>query len=302
MSTPYTIRLFVPDGDPNSFKIITKMNWTGVGLEISREGWVKYKTRKELEQAGIYILLGYEEQSEDSLPTIYVGQGDGVRNRIESHDKSKEFWDKVLIFVSSNEGLNRAHITWLEWALIQQADKTNRCKLDNTVTPNEPILTESEKADIQEFLNEILSILPLVEIRVFEEAKKIVVSDQLKNETKKKDVQDTIVVPAQEEGFQRTFIGKNCWHAIRISGGKRKDIKYIAAYQSAPISAVTHFAEVDSIEPYGDGGKYKLNFVAPAKPIKPIEMGDAKTGTMQNARYTSYKKLMSAKKLMDLFD
>ncbi|MEA1890918.1 MAG: GIY-YIG nuclease family protein, partial [Pseudomonadota bacterium] len=162
------------------------------------------------------------------------------------------------------------------------------------------ILTESEKADTKEFLNEILSILPLVEIRVFEKSKKIKVATQLPSTSK--NVQDTIVVPAQEEGFNDVFLGENCWYAIRIGGGKLKDIKYIAAYQTSPISEVTHFAEVESIEPYGDGGKYRLNFVAPAKPIGPIKFGKAKKGVMQSPRYTSYEKLISAKELMDLFN
>ncbi len=257
MPKPYTIRLFVPDGDPSSLKIIDKMNWTGIGLEISRDAWAKHKTRKELEQAGIYILMGYQDGND--LPMIYIGQGDGVKKRIESHERKKEFWDKVLVFVSSNGGLNRAHITWLEWALIQQAIDVNRCELNNSATPTEPILTESEKADTQAFLNEILSILPLVEIRVFEEAKKINIS--LQEKPKKQNVLNTIIVPAQEDGFKKVFLGENSWYAIRIGGGKLKDIKYIAAYQTAPISAVTHYAEVESIEPYGDGGKYKLTDV-----------------------------------------
>jgi len=298
MSKPYTIRLFVPDGEPDTFKIIDKMNWTGIGLEVSRHAWVKHKNRKEFDQAGIYILFGYDE--EDDLPTLYIGQGDGVKNRIESHDKNKEFWDKVLVFVSSNNGLNRAHITWIEWALIQQAQSVSRCKLDNSATPSEPVLTESEKADTQEFLNEILSILPLVEIRAFEPAKKIKVVSQVMNT--KKTIQDTIIVPAQDEGFKEVFIGENCWYAIRIGGGKLKDIKYIAAYQTAPVSAITHYAEVESIEPYGDGGKYKLNFVGVAKSITPIKLGAAKKGALQSSRYTSYDKLMEAKDIMDLFN
>ncbi len=298
MSNPYTIRLFVPDGDPTTFKIIDKMNWTGIGLEISREAWSKHKNRSEFEQAGIYILFGYQEG--DDLPTLYIGQGVGVKKRIEAHEKKREFWDKVLVFVSSNGGLNRAHITWLEWALIQKAQNIGRCKLDNNVTPNEPILTESEKADTQEFLNEILSILPLVEVRVFEKAKIIKVSKQ--ETITKRNIQDTIIVPAQEEGFKKVFLGEDCWYAIRISGGKLKDIKYIAAYQTAPISAVTHFAEVESIEPYGDGEKYKLNFIASAKEIGPIELGKAKPGVLQSSRYTSYEKLKSAQEVMDLFN
>lgn len=299
MAKPYTIRLFVPDGDPNTFKIIDKMNWTGIGLEISRNNWKLRRNRKEMNQAGVYILFGY--QDDNDLPTLYIGQGDGVKSRIDAHEKNKEFWDKVLIFVSSNGGLNRAHITWLEWALINRALDANRSKLDNTTVPNEPVLTESEKADIQEFLNEILSILPLVEIKVFEKGKKIEVMPQSESAKKKSGVKDTIVVPAQEEGFKNVFIGENCWYAIRISGGKLNDIKYIAAYQTSPISAVTHYAEVESIEPYGDGGKYKLNFTAPAKPIGPIKFGGGKQGTLQSPRYTSYKKLLEAKDVVSLF-
>jgi hypothetical protein len=299
MPKPYTIRLFVPEGDPSTFKIIDKMNWTGIGLELSRDSWNKHKNRKEFEQAGVYILFGYQEG--DDLPTLYIGQGDGIKSRIDSHEKNKEFWNKVLVFVSSNRGLNRAHITWLEWALIQRAQDMDRCKLDNNSTPSEPILTESEKADTKEFLNEILSIFPLVEIKVFEKPKKIEIASQTEKTFTKKDSQNTIIVPAQEDGFNEVFLGKNCWYAIRISGGKLNKIKYIAAYQTAPISAVTHFAEVESIEPYGDGGKYKLNFVSPAKPIGPIKFKGGKQGTLQGPRYTTYEKLLSAKEVMELF-
>ncbi|HMS82657.1 MAG TPA: hypothetical protein PKD12_03290 [Nitrospira sp.] len=79
-------------------------------------------------------------------------------------------------------------------------------------------------------------------------------------------------------------------------------IKYIAAYQSAPVRAVTHFAPVKQIEPYGDEGKYRLVFTEPAKPIGPSPFGDAVTGTMQGPRYTSFKKLVVAKKISELFD
>ena len=66
------------EGDPSTFKIIDKMNWTGVGLEISRDAWPKHKNRPELDQAGVYALFDYQEG--DDLPTLYIGQGDGVRS------------------------------------------------------------------------------------------------------------------------------------------------------------------------------------------------------------------------------
>lgn len=111
---------------------------------------------------------------------------------------------------------------------------------------------------------------------------------------------DTIIVPAQKEGFDKVFLGENCWYAIRISGGMLSKIKYIAAYQTQPVSAITHYAPVDRIEPYGEGGKYKLIFSESAKPIGPIPFGDAPPGAMQGPRYTTLAHLKTAKKLTDL--
>ena len=63
-----------------------------------------------------------------------------------------------------------------------------------------------------------------MEVKGFEKAKKIqVLCDPDKV---KVGLKDTIIVPAQEEGFNEVFIGENCWYAIRIGGGKLKDIKY----------------------------------------------------------------------------
>lgn len=272
------------------------MNWTGIGLRLSRGAWEDHKKRNEFDRAGVYILSGYEEDSE--LPRVYIGQGDGVRTRIESHIKIKNFWDKVVVFTTSNESLNRAHITWLEWALINRAYAANRSVIDNTQIPNEPALTESEKADTQEFLNELLSSLPLIDFPFFEKSEIIEVS---KNDIPNSNLDfDTIIVPAQEDGFKEVFIQANCWYAIRIGGGNLKKIQYIAAYQTAPISAITHYAEVESIEPFGDGKKYKLNFRGSAIEIPSIPFADAKKGSMQGPRYAKLQKILKAKKLSEI--
>jgi|ERR1039457_5307364 hypothetical protein len=169
--------------------------------------------------------------------------------------------------------------------------------------PQEPGLTEAEKADTQAFLKEIFQILPLVGLRAFEFPKAVATpkTSTITLPQKQPSHQpDTIIVPAQKDGFERVFLGEDCWYAIRISGGMLDKIKYIAAYQTQPVSAITHYAPVDRIEPYGESGKYKLVFSEKAKEIAPIPFGDAPQGAMQGPRYTTFAQLTAAKKLTDL--
>jgi hypothetical protein len=110
-----------------------------------------------------------------------------------------------------------------------------------------------------------------------------------------------VVVPAQEEGFKAVFLGERRWRAIRIAGGKLQQIRYLAAYQTRPTSAVTHYASVAEIEPYGEAGKYQLIFSGPPVEVGPIFLGDATAGVMQGPRYTTLGKLLAAKTVTDLF-
>lgn len=302
MAEPFTIRIFVPDGDPDGIRLIDRMNWTGLGLAFPRLKWPDVRQRPEMTRTGVYILVG--QTDDNGLPTLYIGQADGVKGRIESHYKEKDFWEWAIVFVSTGGGLNRAHVTWLEYALVKQATAAKRSMLDNGNAPQEPALTEAEKADTNGFLKEILQILPLVGLRAFEFPKAVATPQTTSAETSvptQTKTPDTIVVPAQKEGFEKVFIGEDCWYAVRISGGMLDRIKYIAAYQTQPVSAITHYAPVSRIEPFGEEGKYRLIFSEKAKPIGPIPFGDAPSGLMQGSRYTTLAKLKTAKKLTDLF-
>jgi hypothetical protein len=301
---PFTIRIFVPDGDPEGVRLIDRMNWTGLGIVVPREKWLATKQRLEFSRTGIYILVGQTEGNE--LPTLYVGEARETRTRIDLHYQNKDFWDRAIVFIASNNSLNTAHAKWLEYALVERALQAKRSLLDNGTAPQEPALSEAERADTHAFLREILQILPLVGLRAFEIPTPVATPQASATPPNAppafgKPALDTVIVPAQADGFDEVFIGQNCWYAIRIAAGMLSKIKYIAAYRSQPESAVTHYAPVASIEPYGEQGKYKLVFAEPAKPIGPIPFADAPSGSMQGPRYTSFSKLMSAKKVTDLF-
>ena len=165
----------------------------------------------------MYILTGSAEGTDDELPTIYVGQGDEIGSRIGAHYTNKDFWDWGYAFVSSSNALNRAHVTWLEFALLQRARNAERCHFDNATQPKEPSLSESERADTAGFFREMLRVLPLLGVRVFEKPTPVatpgVSSPSGPTSPTQADDRDTVVVPAQEEGFRNVFLGQNCWYS-----------------------------------------------------------------------------------------
>lgn len=113
---------------------------------------------------------------------------------------------------------------------------------------------------------------------------------------------DTLVVPAREDGFQETFLGEGLWYAIRLHTSMIPRIKYIAVYRIAPISAITHIAPVQRLEPWKDSGKYVVVLAEKAQEIPAIPMvAKGKIKALQSLRYTSRDRLMAAKNLDQVF-
>jgi hypothetical protein len=165
MSHPYSIRIFLPGGDPAGLRTIEKSNWTGAGLVIPRTTFADARSRRELKRAGIYILVGPPEES--GLPRIYIGEGDPVGPRLDQHASKKDFWITAIAFTSKDENLNKAHVQYLESRLVELATKAKRCVLDNGNVPTLPSLAEAEAADAEGFLAEIQLCLPILGLSVF---------------------------------------------------------------------------------------------------------------------------------------
>ena len=116
---------------------------------------------------------------------------------------------------------------------------------------------------------------------------------------------DTVVVPSTEENFKDIFLKENRWHSIRIKASKINNIENIAIYQTAPISAITHYAKVTDINECEDNaGKYVLNFkenpIAFKEHIKYVKNNN--DPILRSSRYTNLEKLKKAKTLKDIFN
>lgn len=115
---------------------------------------------------------------------------------------------------------------------------------------------------------------------------------------RRRNASDTIIVPARREGFEKVFLGENCWYAIRIRDKRIPQIKYIAGYQVSPVSAITHIAKIKEIIPHGNSGKYKVIFEKAAQKIEPIPLGEK--SKIQGPAYCEYEKLKTSKTVDEL--
>lgn len=163
---PFFIRVLVPTGDPDGLRIVEKSNWPGVGVVFNRTNYKEVVNRVEFDKTGVYVLVGTSDDS--ILPTIYVGEGDPVKNRLNQHYGKKDFWDWAVFFVAKDDSLNKAHVQHLEAELLRLAREAKQCKLDNSQSAIAPTLSEAELALADSFLQDILSIFPLLGLGVFE--------------------------------------------------------------------------------------------------------------------------------------
>lgn len=167
--TPFSLRIFVADGDPDGLRIVEKSNWIGKALVFPRALLPQVKARAELAQTGVYLLLGPRPDGEGEM--LYVGEGDPIRPRLESHYAQKDFWTRAIGFTTATAGqLNKAHVQFLEARLIALARAAKRVPLDNANQPAEPSLSEADRADMEVFLAHMLGMLPVLGVHAFEQA------------------------------------------------------------------------------------------------------------------------------------
>ena len=164
---PFSLRIFVADGDPDGLRIVERSNWIGKAVVFPRALLPKVKRREEFTQTGVYLLIGPREEGDGDM--LYIGEGDPVRPRLESHYAQKDFWTWAVFFVAGPGQLNKAHVQFLESKLIQQARAAKRMPLDNANQPSEPTLSEADVADMQVFLENMLGMLPVLGVHAFEQ-------------------------------------------------------------------------------------------------------------------------------------
>ncbi len=103
-----SVRIFIPSGNPEELKIIEVLNWIGKGFVFPRALYAQVRQNHELVRSGVYVLWGPDESTQRLR--VYIGEGDPVRARIDSHVREQDFWTHAVVFVSKDQNLNKAHV------------------------------------------------------------------------------------------------------------------------------------------------------------------------------------------------
>lgn len=165
-----TIKIFLIDGEPNGRMSCELSNWSGKAYKIPRIKIKDCSDRDDLTSTGVYLLFGKDETGKDQ---VYIGEAESVFKRLNQQLTQKDFWNEAIVFISKDENLNKAHIKYLENRMHEIAKSANRYTVENSVIPTQSSISESDRAEMEEFLEHIKMLVNTLGHKVFEEKREI---------------------------------------------------------------------------------------------------------------------------------
>lgn len=157
-----TIKIYLPHGDPKRLRTGEISNWSGKAVAGPRTELDQLLKREEATSVGVYLLTGVDPLS--GGPAVYIGEAESIQSRLKQHVE-KDFWNHVVYFTSKDENLTKSHIRYLEGRLIDLAKLAGRASLTNSQASTSK-LPESDRADMEIFLEKIEQLLPALGVEV----------------------------------------------------------------------------------------------------------------------------------------
>ena len=144
------------NGQPDGIRSIRRNLSTMTFYVIPRPLLAEAKTISGINRPGIYYLIN--ENDDNKIAQIYVGQTRNGILRLDDHNRSKDFWNKAIMFLADNKTFSLDMISGLEKFAIIKAQESKRYKVENTVVPKYEI-DEYDMASVEEIYDEIQFIM-----------------------------------------------------------------------------------------------------------------------------------------------
>lgn len=174
-STPRTIQIFLPDGNPRGVRIAEITSRTVKVLQVPRAHLDAACGRQELSNVGVYFLVG---ETPAGLPQVYVGEAEDCAVRLRQHNKAKDWWTSALVCVSKTQDFTKAHVKYLEWFCHQEIQSVGRYRAENGTVPTKSHVSESVVADLMDHFETMKTLVSTLGHPFFDKVQVAAVSDR----------------------------------------------------------------------------------------------------------------------------
>lgn len=144
------------NGQPDGIRSIRRNLSTMTVYVIPRPLLAEARNISGINRPGIYYLIN--ESDDNTIAQIYVGQTRNGITRLDDHNRSKDFWNKAIMFLADSKTFTLDMISGLEKFAILKAQESKRYKVENTVVPKYEI-DEYDMASVEEVYDEIQFIM-----------------------------------------------------------------------------------------------------------------------------------------------
>ena len=184
MAISKKLEIIYHNGQPDGIRSIRRHLSTMTTYVIPRPLLSEAKKLTGIHHPGIYYLIS--ETDDNKIAQIYIGQTRNGIGRLDDHNRSKDFWNKAIMFLADNKTFSLDMISGLEAFAIGKAIEAKRYEVENTVNP---------KYEIDEY------DLPLIE-EVYEEIKFIMATQGYKMENSKTTLNEANTLHTTRNGTQ----------------------------------------------------------------------------------------------------
>ena len=144
------------NGQPDGIRSIRRSLSTMTTYVIPRPLLPEAKDITGINRHGIYYLIN--ESEDNRIAQIYIGQTRNGILRLDDHNRSKDFWNKAIMFLAESKTFTLDMISGLEKYAIIKAQESKRYTVENSVVPKYEI-DEYDLATVEEVYDEIQFIM-----------------------------------------------------------------------------------------------------------------------------------------------
>ena len=156
MAISKKLEMIYHNGQPDGIRSIRRNLSTMTTYVIPRPLLSEAKNFSGINRPGIYYLIN--EDDGNKIVQLYIGQTRNGITRLDDHNRSKDFWNKAIMFLAESKTFTLDMISGLEKFAIIKAQESKRYKVENNVVPKYEI-DEYDLAAVEEIYDEIQFIM-----------------------------------------------------------------------------------------------------------------------------------------------